>query len=204
MPRHSPHPAVGDVHLTGVSGQMPAKLPYWQESKPMTTNMRPLWQRTFLAFAGSGIHHPSETMRVSDGEAADLLAGMAGTAWGKPLPVEGRHPGYSLRHAPEGSLTALFYGTAMVGFYAGSYLWIAGEHRGRRLSVPLILAAAEARGGTVLPPGISVQGYTVAGLAAHRAAYQQMLLRALTGRTAAAVADASPATMEMPAPWACA
>jgi hypothetical protein len=73
----------------------------------------------------------------------------------------------------------LFDGDGVVGFYAGSYLWLAREHRGIGLSTPLILAAAEQRGGTVLPPGVVMQGYCRAGLVAHRTAHRHAVTMAI-------------------------
>ena len=147
--------------------------------------MYPTWQRKFRAFAGPGIDHPSDSMRVTDGEAAALLADLAGQAWSPAaFRGEGLHAGYTVRHALAGSTaapcaTALFAGDAIVGLYAGSYLWIARDHRGRGLSAPLILEAAARRGGTVVPPGVAFQGYTRAGLAAHRSAHHHAVLTAL-------------------------
>ena len=141
------------------------------------------WQRSFLDFAGPGIDHPSDTLRVTDDEAADILAKLAALAWSPQLPGgllqnSLRNPGYTIRHAREGFNTAMFRVGRIVGFYAGSYLWIAAESRGKGLSTPLILAAAEQRGGSIMPPGVVLQGYTPAGLAAHRKAHRQAILNA--------------------------
>jgi len=138
------------------------------------------WQRTFLAFAGPGIAHPSNSLRVSDGEAASILARLATCTWTPPVHIgTGRHAGYTIHHARDACITALFSADGIAGFYAGSYLWIAGKHRGIGLSTPLILAAAEQRGGTIMPPGVVLQGYTPVGLAAHRAAHAHAVLTAL-------------------------
>ncbi len=137
------------------------------------------WQRSFLDFAGPGIDRPSDTLRVTDDEAADILAKLAAQAWSPQLPTRSlRNSGYTIRHARAGFNTALFRVGRIVGFYAGSYLWISAEHRGQGLSTPLILAAAEQRGGSIMPPGVVLQGYTPAGLAAHRKAHRQALLDA--------------------------
>lgn len=133
------------------------------------TSPRP---KTFRAFAGPGIDHPSTAMRVDDDEAAAILADLSQADWSAPIHVDSGRAGYVIHHARQGCVTALFGADSIVGFYAGSYLWIAREHRGLGLSTPLILAAAEQRGGTVLPPGVVLQGYTPAGLAAHRAAFE--------------------------------
>ncbi|MGB4062244.1 MAG: hypothetical protein WBK19_00280 [Azonexus sp.] len=141
------------------------------------------WQRSFLDFAGPGIDRPSDTLRVTDGEAADILAKLLAQAWTTQLPARLaqnplRDSGYTIRHTREGFNTAIFRVGHIVGFYAGSYLWISAEHRGRGLSTPLILAAAEQRGGSIMPPGVVLQGYTPAGLAAHRKAHRQAILEA--------------------------
>jgi len=137
------------------------------------------WQNTFRAFAGPGIDHPSSAMRVDDDEAAVILADLAQVEWSAPAHVgSGRQAGYAIHHAHQGCVTALFGADGIVGFYAGSYLWIASEHRGLGLSTPLILAAAGQRGGSVLPPGVIVQGYTRAGLVAHRRAHRHAVLAA--------------------------
>lgn len=115
-------------------------------------------------------------MRVDDDEAAELLERLAGLDWLPPSTVLGR---YAIRQATTGYSTALFRDSGIVGFYHGSYLWIAAPHRGAGLSTPLILAAAEQRGGGCLPPGVVQQGYSRAGLAAHRAAHASAIRTAL-------------------------
>jgi len=137
------------------------------------------WQRTFVAFAGRGIQRPSDMMRVSESEARSLRAGLAALDWLAPVYTgTGRHAGYTVRNAANTYSTALFYAGAIVGFYAGSSLWIARGHRKLGLSTPLILAAAGQRGGSILPPGTVLQGYTPAGVAAHRAAHSHAVLLA--------------------------
>lgn len=137
------------------------------------------WQRSFLDFAGPGIDRPSDSLRVTDDEAAEILAKLLAQAWTAHLPARLlQNSGYTLRHTREGFNTAIFKVGHIVGFYAGSYLWISAEHRGKGLSTPLILAAAEQRGGSIMPPGVVLQGYTPAGLAAHRKAHRQALLEA--------------------------
>lgn len=141
--------------------------------------MTALWQKTFRAFAGPGIDHPSDSMRVSDDDAAARLAEFGQLEWSAPVHVgSGIHAGYTIHHAQAACVTALFGADGIVGFYAGSYLWIDRAHRGIALSTPLILAAAGQRGGSVLPPGVVVQGYTRAGLIAHRRAHRQAVVAA--------------------------
>lgn len=111
-------------------------------------------------------------MRVSDDEAASLLARLAGLTWQAPLTDMGR---YTVCQATTGYSSALFRDGRIVGFYHGSYLWIAARQRGAGLSTPLILAAAQQRGGGCLPPGVVQQGYSRAGLAAHRAAHHSAI-----------------------------
>ena len=147
------------------------------------------WQRTFAAFAGRGILRPSDMMRVTESEARSLRAGLAALDWLAPVYAGvGRHAGYTVRNAAKTKTypysTALFHGGAIVGFYAGSSLWIARAHRSLGLSTPLILAAAGQRGGSILPPGIVLQGYTPAGVVAHRAAHRHAVLTALAERRA--------------------
>lgn len=177
--RHSPRPSPANGRPIRVSGGRQVRsvlIASWNKRIQMTAP----WQRSFPAFAGPGIAHPSNSLRVSDGEAASILAKLATSAWSAPVHIgAGRHAGYTIRHAREASTTALFSAERIVGFYAGSYLWIAGKHRGIGLSTPLILAAAEQRGGTIMPPGVVLQGYTPAGLAAHRAAHTHAVLTAL-------------------------
>lgn len=139
-----------------------------------------LWQRTFRAFAGPGIDHPSEMMEVSAREAAVIRADLVTQAW---LPAiysgQGRHAGYTVCNSADSWSSGLFLNGTLVGFYAGAALWIAKAHRGLGLDLPLILAAADHRGGTVLPPGVISQGYTAAGVEAHRAAYRHAIATAL-------------------------
>lgn len=138
------------------------------------------WQRTFLEFAGHGIRRPSDMMRVKDWEAQSFLAELADLEWQAPLyEGVGRHAGYAVRNAAYTCSTGLFRNGVLVGFYAGPYLWMGKEHRGRGLATPLILLAARQRGGSVLPPGDVLLGYTAAGVAAHRVAHRHAVLTAL-------------------------
>lgn len=142
--------------------------------------MKAPWQRTFEAFAGPGIHRPSDMMRVSESEARALLPGVIAQDWQAPVFVGAdRHGGYIVGNGTETWSTGLFHAGALVGFYAASSLWIAKAHRGLGLSTPLILAAAAHRGGTILPPGVVFQGYTAAGVAAHRSAHSHAVLTAV-------------------------
>lgn len=162
----------GDVT---VSGYAPCKTGRKESLDPMTP-----WQRTFAQFAGPGIAHPSSSLRVDDDEAAAVVDRLATGRWGLPLwEGAGRRAGYRVLPAEESGTVGLFQGTAMVGFYAGGYLWIAPSHRRRGLSTPLILGAAQQRGGGILPPGVVLVGYTPASLAAHRAAHVEAVLTAL-------------------------
>lgn len=138
------------------------------------------WQRTLTAFAGRGIAQPSEMMRVSDDEAAAILATLSGVDWLLPTYMgQGRSEEYRVANATKPATSGLFHGDRVVGFYVASYLWIDRAHRGRGLAVPLILTAACQRGGTVVPPGVVLQGYTRGGVAAHRAAHGHAVRRAL-------------------------
>lgn len=138
------------------------------------------WQRTFESFAGPGIHDPSEMMKVSDSDAGVIIPELSAVKWLPPAYIgEGRHAGYSIRNGVDTWATVLFHGEGVAGFYVGSSLWIAKPHRGRGLHVPLILVAARQRGGTVLPPGVVFQGYTAAGIAAHRGAHRHAVAIAL-------------------------
>lgn len=138
---------------------------------------RPAWQRTLRAFAGRGIEWPSDSMRVDEDEAQALLAALGGRRWS---PSAAADPGdYAILAVADSPDVALFQGGEIVGFYLGSSLWVARRHRGRGLSPALVLAAAELRGGSSLPPGVVFQGYTGAGAAAHRAAHRQAVGHAL-------------------------
>lgn len=142
--------------------------------------MKAIWQRSFAAFAGPGIDQPSAMMRVSDSEAHLLLADLATFDWLAPaFAGTGRHLGYRICNATNAWCTAIFHAEEIVGFYCASYLWIAPGHRHSGLSTPLILAAAEQRGGCILPPGVVHQGYTAIGIEAHRKAHRQAVLLAL-------------------------
>lgn len=150
------------------------------EANKKMNDGKPAWQRTLAAFAGNGIHWPSDMMRVTESDASTILEKITVEDWLAPAYVgTGRHAGYTVCDATKTSCTALFYVSAIVGFYAGSYLWISREHRSSGLSIPLILAAANQRGGTVLPAGVPLQGYTSAGASAHRSAHSRAVLIAL-------------------------
>ena len=138
------------------------------------------WQRTFAQFAGPGIAHPSSSLEVDNAEAAAIVHRLQACRWGEPLWAgAGNRAGYRVLPADEPGTVGLFRGAELVGFYAGGYLWIAAAHRRRGLSTPLILGAAQQRGGGILPPGVVVVGYTPASLAAHLAAHTEAILTAL-------------------------
>ena len=143
--------------------------------------MSRVWEKSFAEFAGPGIHHPSDSMRVDDDEAAMIVADLAAReAVPTILHPLGRHGRYALGHVAGEAHTLLLTDKCIIGFYVGSYLWIAKMHRGQGLSTPLILAAARHRDGRALPPGVVFQGYTGAGLAAHRAAHANAVGAAIT------------------------
>lgn len=142
--------------------------------------MSTVWEKSFAAFAGPGIDYPSETVRLGNEEAARLLIKVQTLTWQTPSWTGGgRHLGYHICNASQACSTALFAGEKIVGFYHGSYLWLASAQRGTGLSTPLILVAAEQRDGSSMPPGVMYQGYTLTSLAAHRAAYCHAVLTAL-------------------------
>lgn len=144
-------------------------------------SVKRIWQQCFAAFAGPGIHQPSEMMRVGDDEAAEHLVELARLEWAESAPTARcPHPECRIRNARNACATAAFAGDRIIGFYHGAYLWIAPAYRGKGVAMPLILAAAEQRGGSILPPGIVCVGYTARGLAAHRAAHRHAIQTALT------------------------
>lgn len=158
------------------------------------------WQKTLRAFAGPGIDHPSEMMRVTAREAAAIRAQLVDQQWLPPVHTgAGRHAGYTVCNSADTCSSALFQDRVLVGFYAGSVLWIARAHRGLGLHVPLILAAAEQRGGTVLPPGVVSQGYTAAGVEAHREAHRHAIATALAQHLPVPAAVLSDIRAERPA-----
>ncbi|MDE2440913.1 MAG: hypothetical protein KGP14_07790 [Betaproteobacteria bacterium] len=134
--------------------------------------MSSVWEKSFAEFAGPGIHHPSDSMRVDDDEAATIIANLTMRKDVPPiLHPTGCHGAWTVGHIAGTAHTLLLADKRIAGFYVGSYLWIAQAHRGHGLSTPLILAATRQRAGRALPPGVVFQGYTGAGLAAHRSAH---------------------------------
>lgn len=83
--------------------------------------------------------------------------------------------GYSIceinDYHPEGTFILLAPDGKPVGFYANAQCWIDPEHRGKGLSTPLILAAADFHGGS---PTENTEGlgFSYAGYAAHIAAHR--------------------------------
>jgi hypothetical protein len=141
--------------------------------------MNHVWERTFDSFAGPGLFYPAEMMRISENEAKEILASLNEIEWLAEQPVDSANRcSFSICNAVVTWTTVLFHGDAIIGFYSGSYLWIENAYRGLGFSTPLILTAALHRGGKALPPGVVSQGYTAAGLAAHRTAYRQSVLTA--------------------------
>jgi hypothetical protein len=130
----------------------------------------------FADFVGPGGDCPSDVFEVSDDDARELLDCLQGAEIGQALWQSGRYtigaPQYS-----ESSSVLLLHDGQVVGFYEGSCLWIAEDHRGVGLSMPLILAAALDRsddGPCVLPDGVDMHGYSVAGYAAHERAFDRL------------------------------
>lgn len=62
--------------------------------------MSSIWEKSFAEFAGPGIHHPSDSMRVDDDEAALIVADLAAREDVPTIlsPI-GRHRGYAVGHA---------------------------------------------------------------------------------------------------------
>ncbi|MCE6959296.1 hypothetical protein LAZ40_09550 [Cereibacter sphaeroides] len=96
------------------------------------------------------------------------------------LPRTSRHQGYEIRELPEwepeGTLVLFAPGGVPCGFRMGALTWIDEAHRGRGLSTPLILAAADRMGG---PLAEEPCGYSPAGHAAHAAAHRAAVEEAI-------------------------
>jgi hypothetical protein len=129
------------------------------------------------AFLGSGSEMPGPVFAVSDDEAQDILDVLRAVDDRRPLWSSG---GYTIAtdDYSESSSIVLTQQGNLIGFYEGSCLWIDEQHRGKGLSIPLILAAAMERSkdepATVLPPGVDSHGYSPAGLEAHDAAFARL------------------------------
>lgn len=127
----------------------------------------------YFRFLGAGAEMPSDAFTVSEDDAREILEVLSGISSGSPLWERGP---YLIEADPdsESSSIVIRRGRDIIGFYEGSCLWIAEECRGLGLSVPLVLAAALERSSrlpTVLPQGVEMHGYSVAGLAAHDKAF---------------------------------
>lgn len=99
--------------------------------------------------------------------------------WGPKLFTDGRYSIRQHRLWDEEKNAMLFFDNEVVGFYEHANLWIHPSHRGKRLSVPLILHTAVLRGGSVLPYGMQAQHYTPAGFIAHRLAHLVAVVEAI-------------------------
>lgn len=120
---------------------------------------------------------------MDDDEAKFTLEILEGVEWGEPVCRLGEYAIRTHGAWAEGGNVGLFQGGRLIGFYEGPNLWIDPGYRGHGLAVPLILAAANLRGGTVLPPGFDSQGYSPAGMMAHATAHLQTLLCAIKNKT---------------------
>lgn len=129
----------------------------------------------FDVFAGWGASIPSDAFRVTDEDAGELMDIIREADFGSPLWSANGYEICAADFSESSNATVLYAGTP-VGFYEGSCLWIAAEHRRKGLSTPLILAAVLDRSSagvvTVLPRDVDMQGYSKAGLAAHRRAFK--------------------------------
>lgn len=116
---------------------------------------------------------------MNDDQAEFLLEILNGVDWSEPVCRFGEYRIRSHNAWEEGANVGVFHGARIVGFYEGPNLWVHPEYRGRGLAIPLILAAAKLRGGSVLPTDFETQGYSPAGLMAHTVAHLQTLLCAI-------------------------
>lgn len=116
---------------------------------------------------------------MDDEQAEFLLEILNGVDWSEPVCRFGEYRIRSHDAWDEGANVGLFQDERIVGFYEGPNLWVHPEYRGRGLAIPLILAAAKLRGGSVLPADFATQGYSPAGLMAHTVAHLQTLLCAI-------------------------
>jgi len=116
---------------------------------------------------------------MDDDQAEFLLEILNGVDWSEPVCRFGEYLIRSHAAWESGANVGLFLGTRIVGFYEGPNLWVHPDFRRLGLAIPLILAAAKLRGGSVLPPDFETQGYSPAGLLAHTAAHLQTLLCAI-------------------------
>jgi len=121
----------------------------------------------------------SAEFAMDDDEAEFMLEILNGVDWSEALCVFGEYVVRSHDAWEEGGNVGLFHGARLAGFYEGPNLWVHPDYRRLGLAIPLILAAAKLRGGSVLPPDFATQGYSPAGLLAHTAAHLQTLLCAI-------------------------
>lgn len=78
---------------------------------------------------------------------------------------------------PEGTFVLLYNGKP-VGFYTDAQCWIDVAHRGKGLSTPLILAAADFHGGSPTQNEWGL-GFSDAGYKAHQAAHRHAVVEAV-------------------------
>lgn len=129
------------------------------------------------AFLGGGSETPAPVFAVSDDEAQDILDVLRAVDDRRSLWSSGGYTIATDDYSGSSSLV-LMHQDDLIGFYEGSCLWIDERFRGKRLSVPLILAAAMERSKdrrpTVLPSDVDCHGYSPAGLEAHDAAFARL------------------------------
>ena len=98
--------------------------------------------------------------------------------------------GYSVRPLPdcepEGIVILTDPENVTCGFYMDAQVWIDPDHRGRRLSIPMILEAARILGGSPVRDndGCAV-GFSLAGYSAHKAAHAYAVITAANAKTRA-------------------
>ena len=142
--------------------------------------MREPFELTADEFTGPNFVADVFSIDGRDDECYEVLWEWAEEPANRRFPVWS-HDGYSIceieGYNPEGTFALLDPNGKPVGFYTSAQCWIDEEHRGKGLSTPLILAAADFHGGC---PTENTQGlgFSYAGYAAHIAAHRAAVIEA--------------------------
>lgn len=143
--------------------------------KPLTRNPKPVWELAYDDFNCVGM--VSNAFEI-DGRADDLI--LEAVEDGCDLIQVWQDGPYRICELDDFEpipTMVLLKGNVAAGFNMCGQLWIDEDHRGRGLSIPLVLAVAARRGGEATPS--ELLGFSHAGAAAHEAAWRAAVLLAL-------------------------
>jgi GNAT superfamily N-acetyltransferase len=152
--------------------------------RPYEDCHKEVWELSLYDFCQAGMVGPSFEIDGRDDEDYDVIWSFASDLKNLRFPVwiSGSYQIQEIdEFEPEGTFV-LKYKDQAVGFYMDGQCWVDEDHRGKGLSIQLILAAADYCGGSPIRNADFGIGYSDAGYAAHKAAWLYAVNEAIASR----------------------